>query len=124
MMFVIYTLADVRCLREARAAPAALLDTVESELRDRHRNLGNGESVDEFSLTESGALVILQAGDGPGVYDALGLSEMLPEPGPMWIGHRDDGHPVTYRVIELQDTGKTVRLYLPANTPEDTPWAP
>lgn len=123
-MFVIYTLADVRCVRDAHAVPVALLKKIAAAVRHRHRTRGRGLSVDECALAENGFIVILQAGDGPGVYDVLGLSETLPATRPLWIGHRDDGSPVVYRVIDLRGHGRRVRLYIPADSTEDTPWTP
>lgn len=104
----------------ARAAPAALLKTLAAAIRHRHRTRGRAQSMDAYSYAKNYFVVILQPGDGPSVYDVLGLSESFPAIRPLWIGHRDNGSPVVYRVLELQGKGKTVRLYIP----EDTPWAP
>lgn len=114
-MFVIYTLADVRCLREANTVPCALLDEIETNLRDLHRTIGGAEPVEEFTLGSSGPFAaILQSGDGPGVYELL--PDGLPHSRPEWVGKTDYGGTVVYQVIYLCGNDRALNLFIPAGT--------
>ncbi len=115
-MFVIYSLADLRCLREAHAVPAALLDQIEANLRDVHRMIGGDVPIEEFSLAECGLTAILQPGDGPGVYELIGLPDAIVESRPEWVGRGGYGGEVVYQAIYLRGNDRAISLYVPAST--------
>lgn len=111
-MFVIYTLADVRCLRQVSEVPHALLDAIEANLRDLHRTLGGTGPVEEFTLGANGPFaVILQQGDGPGVYELL--PDGVPHSRPEWVGSTAYGGTVVYQAIYLRGNDQAVNLFIP-----------
>jgi hypothetical protein len=112
-VFVVVTIADVRCLREARAAPAALLDEIEASLRDLHERLGGGVDFEDFSVADFAPVLIAQPGDGPGVFAALGVPEGV-ESRPEWVGRGEFGGEVHYQVVVLRGNNKAVSLFVPA----------
>lgn len=114
-MFVIFTLADLRCLRQAKAVHGALLDKIEADLRDLHRRIGGTVSVEEFTLGASGPFaVILQQGDGPGVYELL--PDGAPQKRPEWVGRGAYGGYVVFHVIHLRGNGRELNIFFPAGT--------
>ena len=75
-MFVLITRADLRCLREAGAVPSALLDRIEGEFSGHLEQ--NDNTADPLQFRQ--AVLILQPGDGPGVYAFIGISDSTIEP--------------------------------------------
>ncbi|HEY3376164.1 MAG TPA: hypothetical protein VGL77_01610 [Armatimonadota bacterium] len=112
-MFLIYTLADLRCLRNAQGAPPGLLDEIERSLREVHLATGATEPLDAFTMQPYGGVLILQAGDGPSVYTLVDDSDGLIDALPPWIGQRASGDHVTYQVLHLRGKNRQFRLYLP-----------
>jgi len=114
-MFIIVTIADVRCLREARAVPVSLLDEIEANLRGLHAQFGGGVELEDFCTADFAPSLIAQPGDGPGAFAALGVPEGV-EARPEWVGKADFGGEVHYQVIVLRGDSKAVSLFLPAAT--------
>jgi hypothetical protein len=114
-MFVIATLVDVRCLREAHVVPAMLLDEIELHLRACHRQSEKNLPVDDCSLTANGLIVILQPGDGPGVYQLLTIPDSPVETHRIWNGRGNFGQQVRFRVLHLRVNQRTVTLYIPTD---------
>ncbi len=112
-MYVVYSLADLRCLRQARVVPGALLDQIEANLRDVHRIIGDGVTVEDFTMEECGLTAILQPGDGPGAYRLIGLPDAVAETRPEWVGRGDYGGDVVYQVIYLRGNDRAISLFVP-----------
>ncbi|MEI7831625.1 MAG: hypothetical protein WCJ56_00270 [bacterium] len=111
-MYVIFTLADLRCLRDANTVPASLLDEIEANIRDLHSTLGDIEPVEQFTLgTSEPFAVILQPGDGPGIYQLL--PDGIPQNRPEWIGQNNYGGTVIYQVIYLRGNDRALNLFVP-----------
>lgn len=113
-MFIIYGIADIRCLREAHVVPAALLDVVDEKLHSLHSEFGDGHPLEDFSLAGYGPVVILQRGDGPGVFELLDLPGGLLIRRPEWMGRDQFGRRVLFQAIVMRNNEQAVYLYIPA----------
>lgn len=119
-MYVICTLADLRCLRDVRAVPAGLVDCLEIDLQAMYRRIGGDIAIDAFSLDDAGELVvILQPGDGPGVYTVLGIAEVEPVFREALTLQDAHGVEVAYQEVEFTTAHRQVRLYLPSGRKEE-----
>lgn len=119
-MFVIGALSDLRCLREARALPAGLLERLEADFRESYTRMGETIVPDAFSLYDVDELmVVLQPGDGPSVYALLGIVEAEPVfRGTLILQDTCGGH-VVYQEVEFSTAHHRVRLYLPSGKEEE-----
>ncbi|MDI3534921.1 MAG: hypothetical protein PWQ82_1286 [Thermosediminibacterales bacterium] len=71
---IIKTLEDIRTLGKAKVMSPCYLDYLEEYFIQLHKALGNGESVEEFSLEDHGYFVILEKGDNVRNLSNVGLS--------------------------------------------------
>ncbi len=108
-MFVLITQADLRCLREAGAVPTTLLDRIEDEFSDLIEQDDN--TPDLFQCRN--AILILQPGDGPGVYAFVGMSDSTIDHEDEWVCRNEFGSTVRYRVFDMRTHERVFRVIVP-----------
>jgi len=108
-MFVLITRADLRCLRQAGAVPSALLDRIESEFSGHLEQ--NDCTADLVSYRH--AVLILQPGDGPGVYAFVGISDGTIDHEDEWGCRNDYGAMMRYWVFDMRTCDRVFRVIIP-----------
>lgn len=75
-MRIIKTMKDIRLLREAKAVNEEILEEMEEHFKHIYKNLGEDEGavLEEFSLVDSGIIVLLEAGDNVTDLSEIGLN--------------------------------------------------
>lgn len=87
-MRIIKTIKDIKLLRSALVVKKDILDEIEMIFNYIYNNLGEGISLEEFSLIDTGIIVLLEIGDNVTDLSEIGLN---PEDGgllgatPGWI---------------------------------------
>lgn len=92
-MRIIKTMKDIKLLREAEAVNEGILEEIEEHFKHIYKNLGEdeGAALEEFSLVDSGIIVLLEAGDNVADLEEIGFN---PEDGgllgviPEWINEQ------------------------------------
>lgn len=75
-MRIIKTMKDIKLLREAEAVNEKILEEIEEHFKHIYKNLGEdeGAALEEFSLVDSGIIVLLEAGDNAADLSEIGLN--------------------------------------------------
>lgn len=73
-MRIIKTLKDIELLKSSKAMKAGILGEIEEHFKHIYNNLGDGIGIEEFSLVDSGIIVILEPGDNVEDLEEIGLN--------------------------------------------------
>ncbi len=73
-MRIIKTIKDIKLLRSASVVKKDILDEIELSFNHIYNNLGEGVSLEEFSLVDTGVIVLLEAGDNVTDLSEFGLN--------------------------------------------------
>lgn len=117
-MFVIQTKQDLDVLKKANVINERYMEVVEKQFMTLYKNLGEEEgiSLDEFSLTDEGEIILLELGDNLRNLGAIGLD---PDGGLLqataeFINEIGLGELMVYEVIIAYNNQFAVTLYIPA----------
>ena len=64
---------DIELLKDSRAMKEGILREIEEQFKHIYKNLGKGIPIEEFSLIDTGIIVLLEPGDNPKALDEIGL---------------------------------------------------
>lgn len=73
-MRIIKMLKDIKLLREASEVKDSILEEMEDQFNHIYENLGEELPIEEFSLRDSGIIVLLESGDNITDLEEVGLS--------------------------------------------------
>ncbi|NMM65126.1 hypothetical protein HBE96_21310 [Clostridium sp. P21] len=73
-MRIIKTIKDIELLKEATVVDAGILGEIDKHFKHIYNNLGEGIPIEEFSLVDSGIIVLLEAGDNVADLEEIGLN--------------------------------------------------
>ena len=73
-MRIVKTIKDIVKLREASAVKDSILQEIEEQFNHIYENLGEGLPINEFSLMDSGIIVLLEPGDNVTDLEEIGLN--------------------------------------------------
>jgi len=73
-MRIIKTMKDIELLKKASNVKTEILEEIKSHFSNLYYNLGEGVILDEFSLVDSGNIVLLETGDNIADLQEIGLN--------------------------------------------------
>ena len=73
-MRIIKTMKDVELIKEASAVRKEILQEIEEHFKHIYKNLGEEITLEEFSLVDSGIIVLLEPGDNIEDLAEIGLN--------------------------------------------------
>lgn len=73
-MRIIKTMKDIELLKEAKAVQRSILGEIEEHFKYIYNNIGEGITIEEFSLVDSGIIVLLESGDNIEDLAEIGLN--------------------------------------------------
>lgn len=73
-MRIIKTMGDIRLLKAAGALEPQLLDQAKRLLADIHAGLETATSIEEFTLRDTGPIVVIESGDNVRDLEEIGLN--------------------------------------------------
>jgi len=83
---------DITLLKNAGVVNQQIMKVVEEHFMSIYDSLGEGESLDEFTLIDTGIIVILEAGDNPYSLDEMGFESAengLLDAIPEWVEEQE-----------------------------------
>lgn len=73
-MRIIKTMKEIELLKRSKALRGEILGEVEEHFKHIYNNLGEGIATEEFSLVDSGIIVLLESGDNVEDLSEIGLN--------------------------------------------------
>jgi hypothetical protein len=73
-MRIIKTIKDIKLLRELSTVQVEIIEEIELHFKNIYSNLGEGIPIEDFSLVDTGIIVLLEPGDNVTDLSEIGLN--------------------------------------------------